>query len=114
MTVRIGTLRQSLQMDTHVLLIREVAGVNLQVVQSIAVLVSLDNGLITIPVCLHPLQCCLVVGDVVCYGLVSEFAVGNTLAVYLALTLQSAMITLFIVSFIKVNYLMLNEQFLSF
>ena len=88
MTVRVGFGRRSLQVDTHDLFIGEIAGVYLQFIQWIAVLISLDYELIPLPVCLQTLQCRLIVGNVVGYRLVSEFAVGDTLAVGLALTLQ--------------------------
>lgn len=43
LTVGVGTLRQPLQVDTHVLLVGEVTGVDGEIVKRIAVLVSPDD-----------------------------------------------------------------------
>ena len=87
-SVRVGTLCQPLKMYAHILLIGKIAGVNLQVVQRIPVLVTLDNRIVPCPVRLHTFKCSLVVGYVVGNGLVTELRVSDTLAVCLALTFQ--------------------------
>ena len=43
LTMCVGTLRQPLEMDAHVLLVGQVAGVNREVVNRIAVIVTFDN-----------------------------------------------------------------------
>ena len=88
LTVGVGTLCQSLQMNTHVLLIGQVAGVEGEIVERITVLVSPDDCLVPCDISLHPFDCRLVVGNVVGDGLVSELGIGNALVVRLALTLQ--------------------------
>ncbi len=64
LTVCVGTLRQCLQMDTHVLLIGEVASVDGEIVLGIAVFISHYYCLIADNIRLHPLDCRLVVGNV--------------------------------------------------
>ena len=86
--MRVGTLHQSLQMDTHVLLVGQGAGVDGEIVDRVAVLVLFDNGLISGDISLHPLDCCLVVGNVVGDGLVSKSGIRNALVVCLALTFK--------------------------
>ena len=88
LTVGVGALRQSLQMDTHVLLVGHGAGVDGEIVDRVAVLVLFDNGLISGDISLHPLDCCLVVGNVVGDGLVSKSGIRNALVVRLALTFK--------------------------
>ena len=75
-------------MDTHVLLVGEVAGVDSEIVERIAVLISPDNSLVPGDISLHPLDCRLVVGNVVGDGLVPELGIGDALVVRLALTFK--------------------------
>ncbi len=75
LTVGVGTLCQSLQMDTHVLLVGEIAGVDGEIVERIAVLISPYDCLVADYIGLHPLYCRLVVGNVMRYSLVSELGI---------------------------------------
>ncbi len=53
----------------YVLLIGKVAGINREIVDRVAILVTLYNLVVTLPVCLHPLYRRLVVGNRVAHGL---------------------------------------------
>ena len=75
-------------MDAHVLFIGEVAGVDSEIVERIAVLISPDNSLVAGDISLHPLDCRLVVGNVVGDGLMPELGIRDALVVCLALTFQ--------------------------
>ena len=72
MTVGIGTLCQTLKMYAHVLLIGEIAGVDCEIVDGVAILITLNNRLIPGSVLLHTTDCRLVVGNVVADCLESE------------------------------------------
>ena len=86
--VGVGALCQPLQVDTHVLFIGKVAGVNREIVDWVAILVTLHNLVVTLPIRSHALDCRLVVGDVVGDGLEFELAVTATFVERLSLTLQ--------------------------
>ena len=76
----VGPYRKILQVDTHVLLICQLTGVNGKVVHRVAVLVTPHHSLVTGIVRLHPRDHRLVVGDVVGDSAQSEFGVTAPLA----------------------------------
>ena len=88
LTVGVGALCQSLQVDTHVFLIEKIAGVNREIVDRVALLVTLHNLVITLPIRFHALDRRLVVGDVMGNGLEFELAVATSFVERLTFTLQ--------------------------
>ena len=81
----VGFHCQPLQVDTHVLLVTKIAGVDSEIVDGGAVLVSLNDRLIPFGVLLHATDSRLIVGDVVADGLEPELGIGNALVVGFAL-----------------------------
>ena len=76
----VGTLCQTLQMDSHILLILELAAINSKIVDGVAVLISLDYGRIFFIVCFHPLHSRLIVLNIMGNGTQTELGIGTTLA----------------------------------
>ncbi len=79
--MRVGFHRQPLQVDTHILLVSEIAGVDSEIVDGVAVFVPLNNCRIAGGIRLHATDCRLVVGNVVADGLEPELGIGNALVV---------------------------------
>ena len=72
LTVGISLHCQTLQMDTHILLVGEVAGIYGEIVDGVAVFVSLDDRRIPGCILFHSPDCRLIVGNIMADSLESE------------------------------------------
>ena len=82
------SLCQSLQVNAHILLVLELTAINGEIVDGVAVLISLDYGRIFFKVRLHPCHSRLIVLNIMGDGTQTELGISTALAEGLALTLQ--------------------------
>ena len=84
----VGTLCQSLQVNSHILLVLELTTINSEIIDGIAVFISLNYGRIFFIVRLHPLHSRLVVLNIMGNGTQTELSISTALSKGFTLTFQ--------------------------